>query len=908
MNMKLITNTKNNLINSIKEAIKDCNEFYFIVSFIRFSGVQILLETLKKADDLGIKGKIITTDYMGITEKKAIESILQLKNIQVRYFKGNKRGFHAKGYIFNYKEKSRVIIGSSNMSTGGLKGNIEWNTDMFLNIDSNEYLEIMEEFKSTWKDSVEYDENFIEKIYVEKKLNLKDEKIKPNYMQEVALENLRRLVNIGGKRALGIAATGTGKTYLAVFHVQELNPKRVLFVAHRDEILNSAKKSFEKIIKNKNMGKYTGIEKEINCDYLFSSVQTLWRNLDNFKKDEFDYIIIDEAHHSCGETYKKILNYFNPKFLLGLTATPERSDGENIYDIFHGNIVMEIRLKEALENNLVSPFHYFGIKDIDDIDLSNTDLSKIDEVAKKLMIHKRTNFIKEKIEMYKFSGTKMKALGFCMNVDHANYMANEFNKLGIKSTILTGESSLEKRKKDIESLENDNDDLKIIFTVDIFNEGVDIPDINLILMLRPTNSPTVFIQQLGRGLRKSQGKEFVTILDFIGNHKKSFLIAMALTGNKSYDKDYLRTSLETDFQSISKNIYISMDEIAKNQILDQIENENFNTLKYLKEEYYSFKDILKRVPNYLDYINYESAPNIYKYILKYKSYYNFLKVVEKEITDFSEDDIKIFQEIESFLPIKRAYEYCVLKELIKSDKISIKDIEKTLGKYLSYMDMETIKHSVDNLNWKFLDDGEKKRKVKLISMENGDINRSDIFNKVLKNNKVKEYLENTLLFGLLEYEKTFGNINYGLPFLKLYEEYTMKEVALLSNYEKMHSSYRNGINPSEDKKSYYMFINLEKDNKNKFDNIIYNRKSFNWFTKSTTRIDSEVGKNFLQSEERGVKLYFFMRKFNKIEGITQPFVFLGSGKVVSYIGEQPIKCRVELDNLIPLDLYNEFIL
>lgn len=905
--MKLITNVKDNLLSNIKNSLEECKEFYFIVSFIRFSGIQILLEILKDTEAKGIKGKIITTDYMGITEKRAIESLLKFKNIELKYFKGTVRGFHSKGYIFNYGDKSRVIVGSSNISTGGLKGNIEWNSDILLENTSEEYLDLMDEFNSIWESSLEYDENFIEKRYIEYKSE-KKRGLEPNYMQRIALENLKRLISIGGKRALGIAATGTGKTYLAVFHVKEMNPKRVLFIAHRDEILNSAKESFEKVIFDKTMGKYTGKSKELHCEYIFSSIQTLWRNLENFKKDEFDYIIIDEAHHSYGETYEKVINYFKPNFLLGLTATPERSDGNNIYDIFHGNIVMEIRLKEALEHKLVSPFHYFGIRDIEDIDLKDVDLNKIDLVAKKLMIHKRTEFIKDKIELFKFSGNKMKALGFCSNIAHAKYMENEFNSLGIKAVALTGENSSSERDFYIKELEKESSDLKVIFTVDIFNEGVDIPNINLILMLRPTNSPTIFIQQLGRGLRKSSDKEFVTILDFIGNHKKSFLVAMALTGNKSYDKDFLRTSLETDFQGISRDIHVSMDEISKAQILEQIENENFNALKYLKEEYFNFKDFIKRVPNYLDFINYESAPNIYKYILKFKSYYGFLKLVEKDIINFSSKEIKLLEEIESFLPIKRVYEFCILRELLFKKNITIDELKESLKGYLQEVSHKTLIHALDNLNWKFLDDGEKRRKIKLISIVENKINLSEDLLEGIKNPAVNEYIERVILFGLLEYKEIFGDINYGVPFLKPYESYTMKEVALLSNYGKMHSSYRNGINPSEDKKSYYMFINLEKDNGNKFDNIIYNRRNFNWFTKSSTKLDSEVAKNFIYSEDRGVKLYFFMRKFNKIDGITQPFVFVGEGTVIDYEGEKPIKCKIKLKNAIPVDLYKEFIL
>ncbi|MGL4688232.1 MAG: DEAD/DEAH box helicase, partial [Fusobacteriaceae bacterium] len=440
--------------------------------------------------------------------------------------------------------------------------------------------------------------------------------IEPNYMQEKTLDNLKRVRKNNEKKALVIATTGTGKTYLAAFDVMEFKPKRMLFIAHREELIQNAKKTFEKVILKKSMGVFTGGKKEEKKEFVFATVQSLNKHLNSFSKDSFDYVIVDEAHHITSETYKTILDYLEPKFLLGLTATPERTDGKDIYRIFDNNVVMELRIKEALEEKLIVPFHYYGISDIKDIDLSNLDLTKIDEVAKKLMVHKRTDYIVEKLNFYGYSGEKRKILGFCANIAHAKFMAEEFNKLGIKSKVLTGENTPEERKKNIEKLNSQN--LEVIFTVDIFNEGIDIPNINTILMLRPTSSSVVFIQQLGRGLRKSEGKEFLTVLDFIGNHNKTYLIALALMGNETKNKDKLRVALKNNFSYFSKEIVISMDEIAKENILAQINATNFSALKYFKEEYETFKNIsLKgRVPTYLDYLNYEGAPDILRFIKK----------------------------------------------------------------------------------------------------------------------------------------------------------------------------------------------------------------------------------------------------------------------------------------------------
>lgn len=907
MNINLIGNTTTNLYTSLKSSLEKCEEFSFIVSFIRFSGLQLLLDTLKILEKKGVKGRILTTDYLGITEAKALEKILEFKNIELRFFNSENRGFHPKTFIFRNKENVKIITGSSNISFGGLKENIEWNNELVLE-KSNPYIStVLYEFDSLWNLSQEYNKNyFLENSYFTSQNMANKIAITPNKMQQIALKNLDRIRLNKENKALCIAATGTGKTYLGAFDVKAFNPKRLLFISHREELLNSAKSSFSKVIKNKKMGIYSGNKKELDSEYLFSTIQTLHKNLAIFDMKEFDYIIVDEAHHISSNSYKKVLDHFKPKFLLGLTATPERSDGINIYEYFNDNIAIEIRIKEALEEQLIAPFHYFGISDIKEVDLSDIDLNKIDEIAKRLMIHKRTEFIIEKLNFYGYSGKKLTGLGFCANISHAEYMANEFNNLGIKSIFLTGKDSIEHRKKMIKELEDPFSNLKFIFTVDIFNEGVDIPNVNTILMLRPTNSPIVFIQQLGRGLRKTEDKEFVTILDFIGNHNKVFLLAQAFTNNSSYDKDYLKNFIKQDFQ-FSNSAHISMDEIVKERILSQIANENFNTLKYLKEEYFDFKNLIKRVPTYVDYINYEGAPNIHKYILKFKSYYNFLNTIKEIDLNLTVDDIKVLEELESYLPIKRVHEFAIINYLLEHENISLEQGKEEILKYLEKVNKTTVLHAFRNLDGEYLDSNEKKRRMKLFELKDNFLEITRVFKESLAKSDLKLYIKEMITYALLEYNKKFGSTDYGIPFLKLYESYSMRDVAILSNYEKLHSSYRNGINPSTDKKNYYLFINLEKDVNSTFDNILYDRWSFKWFSKRTTKLDSEIAKDFIYSRERGVKLHFFMRKFNKIDGITQPFVYLGTGVSIEHKNEKPIEFKIKLDTKIDNSIYLDFI-
>ncbi|MGL5123530.1 MAG: DUF3427 domain-containing protein [Fusobacteriaceae bacterium] len=925
MKTKLICNNNRDLLSIVKESIINSKEFYFIVSFIRFSGVQILLDVLKEAEKKGIIGKIITSNYMGITERKALNYLNKFENIEIKFYDARKIGFHPKGYIFKSDETSKIIIGSSNLSKGGLKSNIEWSSEEIVK-NSSLYLEnIISEFRYIWSKSYVYEQKYFSDVKFDytknidyanfeiSEKNVELNTVKPNYMQKKTLDNLIKLRKNNEKKALAIAATGTGKTYLAAFDVMKFKPKKMLFIAHREEIIQNAKKTFEKVILKKSTGVFTGVKKEREKEFVFATVQSLKKHLNCFDKNYFDYIVVDEAHHITSETYKTILNYLEPKFLLGLTATPERTDGEDIYRIFDNNIVMELRIKEALEEKLIVPFHYYGISDIREVDLSNLDISRIDEVAKKLMIHKRTDYIVEKLNFYGYSGERRKILGFCANIDHAKFMAEEFNKLGIKSKVLIGENTPDERKKTIEKLNYQN--LEVIFTVDIFNEGVDIPNVNIILMLRPTSSAVVFIQQLGRGLRKSKGKEFLTVLDFIGNHNKTYLIALALMGNETKEKYKLKIALKNNFNYISKEIVINMDEIAKENILKQINSTNFSTLKYFKEEYETFKNIsLKgRVPTYLDYLNYEGAPNILRFIKKTKTYIKFLEKIDEKIFRIDENEKKVLEEIESFLPIKRPYEYFVIKYLLNNSDISIEQAKKEILNQIESVEMESIVHCFKYLNQNFYDNNEKKRKIKLFNYDEKKnlIEKSEIFLKVLENINVKNYIEEILIYGILKYKQEFENKNYGVPFLKLYSSYSMRDVALVSNYSKFHSSYRNGINPSENKKNYYLFINLNKeeliDKEITYENTLLDTLYFYWYLKQTTSINSENGKDFLFSEQRGVNLHFFMRKFKKIDEITEPFIYLGKGIVEEYFEEKPIKTKIRLENKMKERIYLEFV-
>lgn len=913
-----------NFYNEITKLLSECKSFTFNVAFINFSGIQLLLDTLNDCEKRGIKGKILSSTYLNFTQAKALEKILQFQNIELKIFDCsiNNIGFHSKAYIFEFEEEYKVLLGSSNITASAFKTNIEWNIKTISKKEDEFLKSLLSEFDLLWNDSFFVDDNFldsyksfqkqIEILKIEQFKYKKESQIKINSMQKHALERLEFLRLKDETKALVIAATGSGKTFLAAFDVKNYRPKKLLFIVHRENILIKAKQSFEEIIKDFSCGLYTGNKKEEEKDYIFATIQTLSSNYENFLKEEFDYIIVDEAHHITSPSYKKVLKYFIPKFLLGLTATPNRSDNESIYEVFDENIACDIRLNEALENNLVTPFHYFGISDIKQIDYEGIDLSKISELAKLLMINKRVDYIIEKMNFYGYSGNKRKVLGFCASKEHAIFMSEEFNKRGINSVSLLSDDSILRREELIEKLEDEESSLEVIFIVDIFNEGIDIPSINIVLMLRPTNSPIIFIQQLGRGLRKHKNKEFLTLLDFIGNHNKAYLIALALIGNKAIDKDSVKISLLNNFANIN-NAFISMDEISKQRILEQIDNENFNAIKYLKEQYFEFKAILgNKIPRLVDFINYDEFISPLSFISEAKSYTEFLGKVEKkqEIKTLLEnlDFLKALRFVQSLLPIKRVYEFVILKHLLDNKSCDKTEVSRLLNKYLEKVNIETLEHSFAFLNQDYFDSGQISRALKLVELKDEKIEKTKEFTALLQNKLIKEIFEDSLNYGILTYEKTFGTKDFGLPFLKIYEKYNMLNIAQLCDFNKIHSSFRgSGFLKYND--DFFLFITIEKEKFSKaasYHNAFLSKDTFTYSSKPSHTQDKGDGKRLCENKKEKVKLHIFVRKFSHVDKKVQGFIYLGLANSSKYEGNKPINLELKLENPLSDKLFEEF--
>ena len=930
------------------------------------------MDLLQELNAKGVKAQILASTYMNVTQPHALEMLNSFDNIELKIFTStHEQGFHAKGYLFlnpdnNNKEKWTIIIGSSNISGAAFKKNVEWNV-----INNEELLEnhepgvfaksVLKEFNELWESpySKDFSDEFliqyrdylskIKKIQKENKdvFNFEEKVIKPNEMQSEAIAKLNTLRKMKQNKALAIAATGTGKTYMSVFDAMQVNPKKAMFVVHRGDILVKAQESFDnvlgKTIPDYSSEIYKGSKHNKDCKYLFVTEDTLALHLEDFEPDEFEYIIIDEAHHAADNSYSRILNYFRPQFLLGLTATPERTDGKDIFSIFDFNRVVNIRLRDSLEKNLVCPFHYFGIKDVEGIDYDKLihkpedGEEYLNEVAKMLMKSKRADYIFEKINFYGHDGDKTKCLGFCATVDHAKFMAEEFNKkLGDGVAIaLSGENSVPERQRYLQQLEDDDTKLQYIFSRDIFNEGIDVQDVNLVLMLRPTQSSIVFTQQLGRGLRKIKGKEFLTVLDFIGNYQKSFLMTSVFSKEPNPDKKTRLREVATDFVDIPGDTFIHFDKIVKEQILNQIDKEKFMSDTNQKKAYFVFrKDNGNRMPYLTDYIKHGSDldPCVFSKIKKgnllYHSYFEFVTSAENEIN--SSESVMLNQLLQnnifttfirfmdSLLPAKRIEEWCVINQLISNSNFSasINDIKVSMQKYVDYYNEASLNNACSFLAGKFFDSTETKTYKDVIMSFDGKTvtlnqNVKELFSSSNKE-EISKWINDYIEYALLRYDEEFGRNDYGFPFLKPYAKYSMRNIAPLCNYEKIHSSFRGSGLLTSAKPQYFIFVDLYKaddirEEINYHDKFI-SSNVFQWQSPNNMTQDSDRGKDVINNTERHTHLHLFVRKFKEVESIPQEFIYLGevSTMLDTAKGECPVTMNFSIPEL-PADLYNDFI-
>ena len=911
---KLISNREEKIVSLIRRELENCDEFIISVAFVTLGGVTMILEQLKDLEVRGVKGKVLTGDYLTFTQPKALKKLLEFKNIELKVLSDEK--FHAKGYFFRKGDIWTMIVGSSNLTQTALTVNFEWNLKINSLKDGKIATEILNNFYDVFNkipaldmDSLlEYERVYnLSKEYTKKKKEeIREYKeITPNIMQKQALENLNNLRKYERKGLL-ISATGTGKTYLSAFDVRNANPKRVLFIAHRKTILQKAKETYENILRDKKIVIY-GEEDIDEADVVFAMIQTLSKenHMTKFSPDYFDYIVVDEVHHGGAKSYQSVLNYFIPKFLLGMTATPERGDNFDIYKLFDNNIAYEIRLHDALKEELLSPFHYFGISDIE------IDGELINEKSgiKKLTADARVNHIIEKSRFYGYSGDKIHGLIFVSRIDEALLLEEKFQERGVKAIALTGDDSDEKRERSITQLENG--EIEYIITVDIFNEGVDIPCVNQVILLRPTESSIVYIQQLGRGLRKYPDKEYVVILDFIGNYEKNFLIPIAVSQNSNYDKDYMKRFIMNGTDMIPGQSSIIFEEIVKERIFENINRTNFSTKKNIEKDFILLEKQLGRVPMLYDFFEKNMIePSV---ILKYKKTYDEVLRILKPREEFPTLDTRESNYLtflsSFFTPAKRVHEMVILQELLNKERVSIEAIGKILEeRYSLYNQEESIENGVKHLAKEiFVSLSTAKEFLPIVERYEDDIVLSGDFKKSYE---VKLYFKN-LIDDLIRYNLAYVEKNYKQreeETILRYKEYSKQEAFWYLNLDFNNGYQVSGYTVFEEQRKVILFITLDDTPPfTQYDNKFYDNRRFTWYSKNQ-RCLSRNGK--LTAEGKIAENYYILEAFIKKKS-GENFYYIGKVKevlnpkeIVNYKGNSVVEYELLLKDEIEENLYN----
>ncbi len=939
---KFLTNdksTKTKILTTIQNELKECDEFWFSVAFITTSGIATLFNTLEELESNNIRGKILVSQYLNFTQPEALKRLLQFSNIESKIIvNGN---FHAKGFMFKKNDVYDLIIGSSNFTANALCTNKEWNLQVSGMNNSSIIIDAVKEFTKEFDNATTIDNDFIDnynEIYqsVQKNniliedsyLKIQTKELKPNRMQEEALSNLSKLREEGKKRSLLISATGTGKTYLAAFDAKAFNPNKVLFIVHRRNIAIAALETFRSVFKNtKTFGLYSGNEINTDSDFIFSTVQTISRDnhLTKFKPNFFDYIIIDETHRAGANSYQKIIDYFTPQFLLGMTATPERTDGLDIFKLFDHNIAYEIRLHNAMEENMLSPFHYFGVSDIS----IDEKLLKEKDAFNLLTTDERVNKIIENVKKYGVDNGETRGLIFCSSIKESEILSTKFNERGYKTISLSGSNTETERENSIKMLESSyTDKIDYIFTVDIFNEGIDIPKINQIIMLRPTQSAIIFVQQLGRGLRKVKNKEYLTVIDFIGNYSNNYLVPIALYGDTSYNKDSIRKLLSKN--TLPGSSTISFDRISLDLIYKSIDTSNMQLKKDLVNDYELLKFRLGHIPMMIDFIN-NKLRDPFAYINYSKSYLNFVLTMEDDIKNKLKSNCRELKLLEYFYSeinnAKRIEETIILKLLLKNKSLTVTQVKDHIYSLFNYETTnEDILSSIHNLNFNFITEKENKKlisvrnkyKYNIIELDKDSLSMGVDLTLISSNNICKEFLMDSIDYSISLFSRKYRESIFNNGF-HLYQKYSRKDVFRILNWEQNPLAQNvGGYIISQDKTNCPLFVNYHKEedisDTTKYEDNFINNSTFTWMSKSKRKLTSPDILTIRNNKNLHIPL--FIKKSND-EGLE--FYYIGDLKPIDDSFEQTtmdksdnkkvsvVKVNFKISHAVEDDIFNYII-
>lgn len=929
---RLISNSRSagvDLLSAIKRQLAECDSFDFCVAFVAESGLSCLVQVLAELQRRGIHGRFLTSTYLNFNTPASYRKLLEYDNIEVRVFQGN---MHAKGYLFEKDGISTVIIGSSNLTQSALTCNREWNV-LFRSFGQGEVLQgVRAEFETLWNDAatVRLSPAWIDRYEAYKDRNGSErrrgfgayrdagsvgelvhsgEQLQPNKMQKLALEALDVLHQREEPRALLVSATGTGKTYLSAFDVARVHPGRILFLAHRKRILEASRKSYERLLGDSySYGMYRSGSDGTEYSCTFAMCSTIARYLDRIDPNLFDYIVVDEAHRTGSAGYRSIMSHFTPKFYLGMTATPNRTDGYDVFSLFNHVIAYQITLQDALENDMLVPFHYYGIADL------AIDYEEADDFAlfNRLTSAERVKHIVQKIEEYTVDNRHRRGLIFCNRNDEARSLSEQFNELGYRTLALSGENNDDERNRAIELLEAG--ELEYIFSVDIFNEGIDIPSVNQIIMLRKTESAIVFVQQLGRGLRKDSGKEYTLVLDFIGNYQKNFFVPIALSGDRTFNKDRLRTIVNDGSSVIPGASTVSFDRISEARIYRAIDGGDFTGTRFLKGEYLDLKQMLGKIPRLMDFDRNGSVDPLLIF-KKFGSYHAFLAKYEDDYdVVFSDKQCGVLKFLSQKLANgKRFEDLFMLRELIACNREGLDGLVKRAKAQRGVVTRASILFSAANvLAGDFAASSDF---VPLILRDENGFHLMDEFAGMLRDQEFRQQVVEVLDFGLKRNADNYGATYRDTSFV-LNAKYTYEEACRLLGWEKnVNGQNIGGYMYNEATNTFPVFINYDKA-PDISDTIRYEDR----FVSSSELIALSKQSRSMQSpeivrlrawSENGMKVYLFMRKNKDDEG-SKEFYFFGEMRPTGHFEEitmpntnkRAIEITYRLEEPVRPDLYD----
>lgn len=946
----LMTNTSKdlNLNTEIQKELESADRVDLLCSFLKMSGVNSLSEQLKAIKNRGIPFRIITTTYMGATDRKAIDRLVEEYGAKVKIsYQGDSTRLHAKAWLFHRNTgMSTGYVGSSNLSSAALTDGLEWNVRISNPITPGLIRQFEGLFESYWKSSdftlyTASDKEKQELDTVLAKADITGRKSKgleydidsslldvhPFPHQARMLEEMQNARSKGRHRNLAVAATGTGKTVFSALDYRRLCEQsgkklKLLFIAHRKEILDQARRTFGDVMLKGNFGELlTGGKKPEYNEAVFATIQTLsGAALENYAPDYFDVIIMDECHHIEAASWDKVFNYFKPRDFIGLTATPEREDGVNIADkYFDGYVATSIRLWDALEDNLLAPFQYFGIADGTDLRHINIRGGRYDEndLAKRYTDHedakRRLRIIVKELREKVDNPLRMKALGFCVNVKHAKYMAQKFNEVGIPADFLVGDDISKRRDEVMKKFMSDDHELAVIFTVDLFNEGVDIPNIDTLLMLRPTQSLTLFLQQLGRGLRRAPLKSVLTVLDFVGHQNKNFMVHHKY---RAFVRQGTLTERDIESPELPAGCHFHLDELTQKQVLMKIHE----SLRMNKNA------LIDTVKNYLENMQQNSAepyirPTVVDFINHYglglpQIYGRSSKVTLPGVTKPVATTWTSLQAASGLYPdLVVPFQDNISLEVNRRIK-ALRHVNDSfrINAYLELLNTNILEQDMTDEQrrhaWMLLfsiwPDAKWVGSTERFSLDEG-------LATLRKNGGILQELES------IWQRNAILDTNSTLPLfegedipLRTHAYYSREELfAGLAGQGAsfgVPTGFREGVRTFNSSNTTALVVNLEKSEKHFSPTTMYkdyaiSTDEFAWDSQNTTTPESSLGQLFQHHEELGHRIVLFVRRNNKDAIGTRPYMCLGTVKYISHEGSKPMHIRLSLDRPMPASMF-----